>query len=734
MRKLLRLITFAPILLVAGVSGVAEAQTRDLSPQLIGQLRALEQEKAARTPSERKISSHLLYEDRMRRGVPIARGIETLRSFIEVARDGTTLVDIRADVTPAVLQRLLDLGGRVVYASPRHRELRARIPIAKLRSLADLSEVDGIRPADRAFTRKIDTSEGDAAHRVDQLRSTLTVNGTGVSIGVLSDGVDSLASLQGSGDLPANVTVLTGEEGSGDEGSAMLEIIHDLAPGADLLFATAFTSQVSFANNIVALQQAGADVIVDDVGYFAEGVFQDDDVADAVNTVTAAGAHYFSSAGNGGNLNDDTSGVWEGNFVAASSPVADTNAAHDYGGGDVFNTIVEASPFAYSLHWSDALGASGNDYDLYVVNKSGKVIFGASTTVQDGNDDPFEIVGPGPNDKGNKLLIVRKSNQSPRFMHLNANRGRLEFATEGQTSGHSAARDAFSVAAVDVRDTSGAFDGTESVETYSSDGPRRVFYEADGTEITPGVYDSSGGEVRNKPDITAADCVGTASPGFSTFCGTSAAAPHAAAIAAMLINIDASMTSEMLRNALTATAIDIEAAGPDRDSGYGIVDALSAGESLSECQDDADCDDGSFCTGLETCSLGACVVGPGDPCDGSPDPFCDEAADVCVACLGDGNCDDGSFCTGLETCSLGACVVGPGDPCDGSPDPFCDEAADVCVACLINSDCGGTMLCEQGVCIEAVPALAEWRWALLVALLVATAAAFLNGRRSSWQG
>jgi len=324
------------------------------------------------------------------------------------------------------------------------------------------------------------------------------VDGTGVSVGVLSDGVDSLASLQASGDLPAGVTVLSGQAGSGSEGTAMLEIIHDLAPAADLFFATAFISQASFADNIEALQTAGADVIVDDVGYFAEGVFQDDDVAAAVNTVTAAGAHYFSSAGNAGNLNDSSSGVWEGDFSAAASPVGGTDAAHDFGGGDVFNEIKVASPFVYTLHWSDALGGSANDYDLYLVNKGESIILASSTTVQDGNDDPFEIIGAARNDKRRKLLIVRKSAGSDRFLHLNANRGQLEFATAGQTAGHSAARDAFSVAAVDVRDASGAFDGSESVQTYSSDGPRRVFYEADGSEITPGVYDSTGGD-RGRP-------------------------------------------------------------------------------------------------------------------------------------------------------------------------------------------------------------------------------------------
>ena len=107
----------------------------------------------------------------------------------------------------------------------------------------------------------------------------------------------------------------------------MLELIHDIAPGAQLYFATAFTSITSFAQNIRDLRAAGCDIIVDDVGYTwrrrfrtarAPGVMSTTNggvVIQAVKDVTAAGALYFSSAGNSGNLNDGTSGVWEGDFV-----------------------------------------------------------------------------------------------------------------------------------------------------------------------------------------------------------------------------------------------------------------------------------------------------------------------------------------------------------------------------------------------------------------------------------
>ena len=102
-----------------------------------------------------------------------------------------------------------------------------------------------------------------------------------MTVGVLSDSVNQFAAAwptrSTTGDLPANVNVLQdGPAGSTDEGRAMLENIHDIAPGAGLAFATADGGEVGFANNIRALATAAhAKVIVDDVGYLDEPMFQD---------------------------------------------------------------------------------------------------------------------------------------------------------------------------------------------------------------------------------------------------------------------------------------------------------------------------------------------------------------------------------------------------------------------------------------------------------------------------
>ncbi len=167
--------------------------------------------------------------------------------------------------------------------------------------------------------------QGVYQHRVDQINkfynpnARLDLEGSGMSIGFISDSIGNLTTdvnnfdLPGAGNNPVNtqpVVVLQDLPGT-DEGRGMTQIGYKMAPKARLAFATANGGEVNFANNIRALaalpgyeyppnvqQGFAADVICDDVGYSDEPFFEDGLIGDAVDEVANAGVIYFSSAGN----------------------------------------------------------------------------------------------------------------------------------------------------------------------------------------------------------------------------------------------------------------------------------------------------------------------------------------------------------------------------------------------------------------------------------------------------
>ncbi len=637
------------VLLVSAVSllsqAVAAPQSFEarLSPDALAQWQSLLDEKASRTATQRKISSRLLYSSRINRGLPITDKLQSLRSAIEAEPDGRVMVDIRAwtsggaDIEDDLRRALESRGAEILTAV--EGSIRARIRLDLVEEIAALPEIMSVREAAQfivwsthqiypGFNSRADRvrsnlsavvakalmtkaqdaahssqslaltatnrSEGDTAHRAMEARDFFGYDGTGIRIGVISDGVDSLASLQSTGDLPPTVNILPGQGGAGHEGSAMLEIVHDLAPGAQLYFATASGGIANFAKNIRDLRAAGCDIIVDDVAYLAETALQDGQAASvvsplnggmplqAVKDVTADDALYFSSAGNAGNKNDGTSSTWEGDYKA----IAADNKLHDWGGGvgDPTNRVTTANAVTV-LQWSDPLGVSNNDYDIVVFNSALTAIVDFSVDVQDGNDDPIEAVAAFPGER----IVVNRFLGDPRFLSMRLfGGGRLNFNTQGAAFGHNSAANALAVAAVPAlgaHGPGGIFNGTETAETFCSDGGRRFLFNADGSQITPGNVSATGGTLRQKPDIAAADGVMCAAPGFNPFLGTSAAAPHAAAIAALLSSANRgsslqTISAGQVKSAMLSSALDIEIPGADRDTGVGIVMAMQAMQSV----------------------------------------------------------------------------------------------------------------------------------------------------------
>jgi subtilisin-like proprotein convertase family protein len=551
-------------------------------------------------------------------------------------------VDIKANMS-ALNGRIESLGGNVVDLGASHA--RAWLSLDRVEELAAEPAVKSIHPAFQATTRRIDkpggnpkwhtgsradrvaavqaaqqawtgprsvlpettstlsdtgttnagakTSEGDKGHASDRARQFYGVDGTGAKVGVLSDSDDFKEQSIASGDLPPNTTTVPGQSGrpGAGEGTAMMQIVHDLAPGADLFFATAFTSPEGFAQNIRDLRFVyHCDVIVDDVIYFFESPYEDDIIAQAVADVTADGALYFSSAGNEGNFDDGSSGTWEGDFrpSGALATLPSGYTVHSFGNGVIANRI-EVAGGPLILHWSDpgslAAPAASNDYDIFVLDNDLRNVAIASTDVQDGDDLPFEFLGfniPA----GFRVVIAAKPGAETRALHTVIFGGEFAISTGGSTYGHNSTADGMGVAAIDAAEaSSGEFMAgpTTPVELFSSDGPRRIFFDRNNQPINPAkpipTFAAGGGVSRAKPDIGAADGVATTLPagsGLNPFFGTSAAAPHAGAIAALIKAAVPTATAAQIRTAMLSGSLDIESTGTDRNSGRGIVSGFNA--------------------------------------------------------------------------------------------------------------------------------------------------------------
>ncbi|NND01742.1 MAG: S8 family serine peptidase [Acidimicrobiia bacterium] len=583
-----------------------------------------------RSSSSVSISSHLLEAASLAAAGLDSNSIEASVPFVDLA-GGTVDVELRFDsYTDAALSAAKAVGLEVASVHPDVGFVTGRIAPSSLRNLSGVPGLATVHPLYGYVTStgSVD-NQADVSMRADQARSIADVDGSGVEIGILSDSFDgnntgtvvgnncnrrvSGTSSQTSDDLPNNVGVLE-DAGGTDEGRGMAELIHDLAPGSDLTFHTVIGGEAVFAQGIRDLADCGADVIVDDVLYFAEPMFQDGLVAQAADDVAKDGVPYFSSAGNQADLGvDDT----YRDITPGNQNLGDN--LHNFGGGDTFAkiTLDPGEGFFAVLQWNDPFdGTLGPgalaDYDIVIFdtpNVNGTVL-GGSFTVQgcgsgagEQGGDPVEVaqyVNGGVATDDVFVAIDRfcggggAGGKHLRMATLGAGTSVTSIEWEGdifrdpQIYGHAAAKNARAVAAVfygEIDDPSvDPPNGQIDVEPFSSlGGDIPIYFNRSGAAF-------NNPQTRFKPEVAGADGTNTtffgSDIGFDpdshpNFFGTSAAAPHVAAVAALVIQANPGISRADVYAALEMTAIDIESAGKDPLSGYGLVDAYNA---VASCQ------------------------------------------------------------------------------------------------------------------------------------------------------
>ncbi|HMD58946.1 MAG TPA: S8 family serine peptidase, partial [Steroidobacteraceae bacterium] len=573
----------------------------------------------------------------------------------EVLLDATTTGD------PQLLKRALaGLGLRdiAVYAN----DVGGWLPVGRLAAAAQLAPLHQARAAIPLTRSGGVATQGDYVQGSSSIRAQYpSLSGAGIKVGILSDsfncyqtyannglnasGLNGYASNgykatystdQSTGALPAGISILEEapclEYGAPeqlpftDEGRAILQIVHVVAPDATLAFHTASNSEADFAQGIVDLAAAGAKIIDDDVGYQDEPFFQDGIIALAVDQVAAQGVAYFSSAGNEGhNSYENTAPVFP--VTATTAPNSGEQLLNfDPTGASTTTSMPLTIPALFPgefvslvVEWDQpyvtgapSSGGATSSIDLCVISATG------ADQISDPADFPTAVTCTGPNAIGNDpvqiiyignpadasgstaveqiSIAIGLANGTPApslIKLLLAGDGAAvsidAFATNSPTiQGHPSAAGAAAVGAAFYFDTPACGTAPALIESYSSLGGDPILFDSSGTRL-------AAPQVRQKPQFTGPDGVNNTFLGFNlnatgmgnapsgcknngaypSFFGTSAAAPHAAAAAALLWQANPAVSAAQIVAALQSSALPM-GGGVSFSSGYGFIQTNAA--------------------------------------------------------------------------------------------------------------------------------------------------------------
>ena len=413
-------------------------------------------------------------------------------------------------------------------------------------------------------------TQGDEAQTSDVVRERffmanssgdiVKVDGRDISIGILSDSYDRefggpYANLDvGSGELPSGVQVLKDNiNNATDEGRAMMQTVHDVAPGASLAFHTATASPRQFEVGFNALKDLGCDIIVDDITFITEPFFGDGRIPQAIDLfVSEPGKFHITSAGNLANM------AVQGTFYPSPNvpvtnfidPGSDTKA-HVFGtnpdGSVDYLQKISVVPGTYliALQYKEPAASQINhtgasvDLDIYLVDDFGRLIVGNNRLNIFG--DPTEIIVFRATGTGEANILITSANGDTDvpFRYIAFRTAAEDGTPDGlkieeyfgngapTICGHAMTEASITVGAVDYRKADSPI-----AEVFSSHGgvlsdgitePKVDIYAPDGGNTTTNIGQFANCDTCDKDE-------------FRNFYGTSQSAPHLAGSIALLMS------------------------------------------------------------------------------------------------------------------------------------------------------------------------------------------------------
>ncbi|MDQ1275256.1 MAG: hypothetical protein QG610_829 [Euryarchaeota archaeon] len=440
-----------------------------------------------------------------------------------------------------------------------------------IEELSSLKGVYSVQPAFSPVIREIDLGEkGSFSSRGFWKQGGVT--GAGIKIGIISDGVEDISKAVESEALPESVHILS--MGKGTEGTVMLEVVHEVSPGAELYFHSAGDNKLEFNRAVDALIAKGCQIICDDVGWPDEPFFEDGIVASHIKEVIEnQGILYVSAAGN------DAGRHYQGMFFDNGS------GCHDFSAGtsnsrNIYVDIPQGEKVTAVLQWNDSWNCSKNDYDLYLYDCCSGEELAASEKVQDGTGTPLEYIQYTNKEDTvkNVSISVKKHCGQDRILevYIYANSSVKirsdNLVEEDSVFGHPAVPEVICVGAVDSRNPQ-----STGIASYSSRGPVSIYYPYH--------------ELRNKTDLSGPGNVRVSGTNGkdSFFAGTSASAPSVAGIGALVWSMYPEKSGSEIREILCSSAEDLGEPGYDNVFGHGsvnsstvtLIENLYAGNRLS---------------------------------------------------------------------------------------------------------------------------------------------------------